>query len=125
MISTILIIDDNLDYRTDLAEILAFEKYHTLEAENGLDGLQMIRHFLPDLIICDVDMPVMNGIDVLKTVKTDPTHAKIPFVVTTGHTDTLTMQTLLDLGANTCLAKPVKISEFLMTIGDLFLEKYA
>lgn len=121
---TILIIDDSENYRTDLAEILGFEKYHTLEAENGLDGLQMIRQHLPDLIVCDVDMPVMNGIDVLKTVKADPIHAKIPFVVSTGHTDPLTMQTLLDLGADTYLTKPVMISEFLAAIRDLVWEKY-
>lgn len=122
---TILIIDDSPDYRTDLADMLRFEKYYILEAENGLVGLQLIRHFLPDLIICDVDMPVMNGIDVLKTVKTDPTCAKIPFVVTTGRTDPLTKQAVLDLGADTYLTKPIGISEFLVTVGYFLWEKYA
>lgn len=120
---TVLIIDDSAAYRAGLAEILGFEKYHILEAENGLAGLQMIRHSLPDLIICDVDMPVMNGIDVLKTVKADPAYAKIPFVVSTGHTDTLTMQTLLDMGADTYLTKPISIPEFLVTIGSFLQEK--
>lgn len=120
---TILIIDDNLSYRTDLAEILGFEKYETLEAENGLVGLEMIRHFLPELIICDVDMPVMNGIDVLKTVKADAVYAKIPFVVSTGHTDPLTMQTVLDLGADTYLTKPISIINLLATVGGFLWEK--
>lgn len=122
---SILIIDDNVNYRIGLADVLRFEKYQILEAENGVDGLLMIRHFLPDLIICDVDMPVMNGIDVLKTVKADPTHARIPFVVATGHTDRLTRQTILDLGADTYLTKPINISEFLVTIDDFLQERNA
>lgn len=120
---SILIIDDSLDYRTDLAEILGFEKYDILEAENGLAGVQMLQRFLPDLIICDVDMPVMNGIDVLKTVKADPTYAKIPFIVATGRTDTPTMQTILNLGADTYLTKPISISKFLTTIRDFLSAK--
>lgn len=115
--STILIIDDNQDYRTGLAELLAFEKYHTLEAENGLEGLQMIRRYLPDLIICDVDMPVMDGIEVLKTVKADASYAKIPFIVSTGRTDMLTMQALQQSGADICLTKPTSILKFLETVG--------
>jgi len=62
---TILIIDDNNDYRTNVADHLRLENYITLEAENGLVGMQMIRHYLPDMILCDVDMPLMDGIDVL------------------------------------------------------------
>lgn len=122
---TILIIDDSLQYRADLVEILEFEKYHTLEAGNGLAGLQMIRRFLPDLIICDVDMPVMNGIDVLKAVKADSACAKIPFLVATGRADTRTRRTLLDLGADTYLTKPISISEFLVTVGSFLWEKDA
>ncbi len=109
-----------LQYRTNLAEILEFENYHTVEAENGLEGVQVIRQILPDLIICDVDMPVMDGIDVLKTVKNNPIYAKIPVVVATGRADTLTIQTLLDLGADSYLTKPVTISLFLATIRTFF-----
>lgn len=119
---TILVIDDNLDYRTDLVEILRFEEYHTVEAENGLAGLQMIRQYAPDLIICDLDMPVMDGIQVLKALRADPIHASIPFIAATGRTDALTMQTLRDLGADKYLAKPISIAPFLTTIGD-FLQQ--
>lgn len=117
---TILIIDDNLNYRTDLMEILGFEKYDALEAENGLVGLQMIRQFAPDLIICDLDMPVMDGIQVLKALRADPIHARIPFIAASGRADALTIQTLYDLGADTYLIKPVTIATFLTTIGDIY-----
>ncbi len=123
--STILIIDDNLEYRTSLAEILGFENYRCMEAENGLAGLQIIRRTLPDLIICDVDMPIMNGIELLKTVKTDPIYSKIPFVMATGRVDTPTIRTLLELGVDTYLTKPVSISEILATIRMFLWNRYA
>ena len=76
----ILIIDDNEDDRENLIEILALELYATIEAKNGEVGLDMMRQHLPDVIICDVDMPGMNGMDVLRTAKADPICAVIPFM---------------------------------------------
>jgi len=116
---TILVIDDDVDYRENLTEILEFENYKALTAENGLIGLEMVRQHGPNLIVCDVDMPVMNGIEVLKAVKADPTFAKIPFIVATGSSDSLTVNTAYELGAESCLAKPVSIPGFLAAIGAL------
>jgi CheY-like chemotaxis protein len=123
IMKTILIIDDNVDYRTDLMEILGFEQYDALGAENGLVGLQMIRQFAPDLIICDLDMPVLDGMQVLKALRADPIHAKIPFIVASGRADALTMQTLRDLGADTYLTKPITTATFLTTIGNFLQVK--
>ena len=114
--NTILVIDDNHDYRAGLMEILTFEEYATLGAENGQIGLEMIRQHSPSLIVCDVDMPVLNGIEVLKTAKTDPKFAKIPFLIVTGSSDKLTRKTSHDLEAEAYLTKPIDIPEFLSTI---------
>ena len=119
--STILIIDDNEDYRAGLVEVLALETHTTLEAENGLIGLQMIHEYSPNLILCDVDMPVMNGFEVLRTVKADPIHAKIPFLIITGHEDERMLKTSRDLGVEAYLTKPVAVPEFLSAI-DHFLK---
>lgn len=116
---TILVIDDNPTYRADLLEILEYEDYAALEAENGLIGLQMIRKHSPDLVWSDVDMPVMDGIDLLRTVKADPNYARIPFVVATGRSDARTRRTAQDLGVQSFLTKPVDISLFLATIVQL------
>jgi CheY-like chemotaxis protein len=116
---TILVIDDNQAYRADLLEILQYEDYATLEAENGLVGLQMIRQHSPDLILSDVDMPVMSGMDLLRAVKADPNYARIPFVVATARNDSRTQRTAQGLGAQTYLTKPVDISLFLATIVKL------
>ena len=114
--NTILVIDDNRDYRTDLVEILELEAYATLEAENGRIGLQMIHKHAPNLIVCDVDMPVMNGFEVLTTVKADPIYAKIPFLIITGHHDERMLKSSRDLGVEAYLIKPVAVTEFLSTV---------
>jgi CheY-like chemotaxis protein len=118
---TILIIDDNKDYRAGLTELLTLEAHTALEAENGLIGLHLIHQHSPNLILCDVDMPVMNGLEVLATVKADPMYAKIPFLLITGHRDEQTLKTSHDLGVAACLTKPIAVKEFLTTVTQ-FLE---
>ena len=118
--NTILVIDDNTDFRRSFVEVLELENLVTLEAENGLIGLQMIQQYAPDIILCDVEMPVMNGIELLRQVKANPLLAAIPFVMITGQSDEQTRQTSQDLGVEAFLTKPVAITEFLSTI-DHFL----
>jgi CheY-like chemotaxis protein len=115
-VNTILVIDDNADYRTSFREVLELENYATLEAENGLVGLHMIQQHVPDIILCDVEMPGMNGIDVLRTIKADPLLAIIPFVIITGQSNKEIVQIAHNLGVDAYLTKPVAITEFLYVI---------
>lgn len=114
--NTILVIEDNKTYRQNLIEVFELENYATLEAENGLIGLHMIQRHLPDIILCDIDMPVMNGIEVLRHVKADPFFAKIPFIISTGSSDGFDLKTAQELGAASYLTKPAKITDVLETI---------
>ena len=114
--STVLVIDDNKDYRKSFRKVLEWENYEALEAENGLIGLAMIRQHVPDIILCDIEMPVMNGIDVLRKVKAVPLLAKIPFVIISGHSNPYIVQAAHDLGVAAYLTKPVTIAEFLAVI---------
>ena len=61
----ILIIDDERFIRSSLREILEYEKYEVIEAQNGADGLQKIKEEEIDLVLCDVKMPILDGLDVL------------------------------------------------------------
>lgn len=112
---TILVIDDDNDYRSGLREILELELYLTLEAENGLVGWRMIQQHSPNLVICDVDMPIMNGFEVLKTVKSTSAFANIPFVIVSGQ-DEQTLTSAFKLGAEVVLQKPVDITVLLSAI---------
>jgi CheY-like chemotaxis protein len=115
-LQTILIIEDNNDYRMNLAEILQDELYHTLEAENGLTGLAMISHHLPDLILCDIDMPIMSGVEMLVLMKQNSRISAIPFIFITAHADERTQKRLKGLGANLCLAKSVSMNDLIKII---------
>lgn len=114
--STILIIDDDLDYRENLSELMQLEAYITLEAANGEIGLEMIHQHSPNLILCDVDMPVMDGIEVLRKTKSNSILAKIPFIINTGHSDELRSKMAQDLGVDAYLSKTVSVTELLSTI---------
>src|SRR5688572_6437594 len=96
--TTVLVIEDNREYREILVEILQLESYLTVTAANGLIGLQKLQEHLPNLIVCDVDMPVMNGLEVLRIVKADPLLSMLPFLILSAHTDRQMQQELLDLG---------------------------
>jgi CheY-like chemotaxis protein len=121
--NTILIIDDNKNYRANLTELLNLEQYVTLDAENGLIGLQMIHQHSPNLILCDVDMPVMNGIDVLRTIKSDAKFSTIPFVILSGGRDEEDVKIAQDLGATAYLKKPIAITKLLLAIANFLSPK--
>jgi CheY-like chemotaxis protein len=112
---TVLVIDDDNDYRSGLREILELELYQTLEAENGLVGWRMIQQHSPDLVICDVDMPIMNGFEVLKTVKSASAFANIPFVIVSGQNEQI-LTSAFKLGAEVVLQKPIDITVLLSAI---------
>ena len=113
----ILIIDDSKEMRADFKEILELEAHTALEAENGRVGLQMIQQHSPNVIVCDVDMPEMDGIELLRTVKSDPKFSNIPFVMLTGQTDHDIQKSARDLGAEDYLTKPITVNTFLSAIG--------
>jgi DNA-binding response OmpR family regulator len=116
---TILIVDDNEEYRASIAEVLQMEQYLTLEAENGLIGLQMIGDHLPDLVLCDVDMPMVNGVEMLTSVKLESKFSKIPFMFLTGRRDETTQKASQNLGADLYLTKPVSMNHLTTAIFNL------
>ena len=81
--STVLIVDDNADIRAYLRTILQ-DKYHLLEAEDGKHGLEVAREQVPDLIVSDVMMPVMNGLEFCQQVKNDVISSHIPVILLTA-----------------------------------------
>ena len=124
IMKTILIIDDNKNYRANIINILNLEGYMTLEAENGLFGLQVIHEYSPHLILCDMDMPVMNGMEVLRSIKIDSKFSMIPFIIISGRNDEKTVTLAQDLGVAAYLVKTIDIKELLTAIDD-FINKNA
>lgn len=85
MSKRILIVEDNFDNREIYAEILRHAGYETLEAENGMRGVEKAREHLPDLILMDLSMPLMDGWEAIAVLKGDERTAAIPVLAVSAH----------------------------------------
>ena len=117
--SVILVIDDNVELRADLVEMLSIENFNVLEAKNGLIGFDMIEEHNPDLIICDIDMPIMTGIELLKIIKGNAKYKNIPFIIFSGNVDKGIPALLDDLGVDQHILKPPSLDRMISHISRL------
>ncbi|MCT7949570.1 EAL domain-containing protein [Ancylothrix sp. C2] len=118
----ILVIEDELSIRENILELLDMREFDVIGAENGSVGLKMAMEQSPDLIICDVTMPEMDGYSVLKALRENPSTANIPFIFLTARADRLDMRAGMELGADDYLVKPCLPAELLKAI-TIRLEK--
>src|SRR5687768_1718814 len=116
MKNKILIIEDNRDVRENISEILTLSGYETLTAENGKQGVQLALNETPDLIICDIMMPELDGYGVLRILSKNPASAFIPFIFLTAKTEMTDMRRGMTLGADDYITKPFDDVELLDTI---------
>lgn len=112
----ILVIEDAKDLRDDVVEMLSLEGFDATGAENGLEGVKVARQLFPDLIVCDIMMPEMDGYGVLEELRSTPDTATIPFIFLTAKTDRVDMRHGMVLGADDYLTKPFRVSELLDSI---------
>ena len=113
---TVLIIEDNTDIRENTCELLELEGYRVFFAENGKIGLILAKENKPDIIICDILMPEVNGYEVLNGLKSDPDTAAIPFIFLTASVERKDIQAGLDMGAKGYIQKPFDPQELFDTI---------
>jgi two-component system sensor kinase len=114
--SKILIIDDELNIRETVNEVLSLNDYQTKTAKNGQDALNILDNWTPDLIICDIIMPIMDGHDFQKIVHNDKLLSTIPFIFITAKTEDDLMRNCFHDGADDFLTKPFKINDLLKTV---------
>ena len=112
----ILIIEDQREMRENLATILEMENYTVLRATNGREGLDVARGEHPDVILCDVMMPGLDGHSVLRELRGDPGTAAIPFIFLTAKGDKRDQREGMNLGADDYLTKPVTVSDLLNAV---------
>ena len=120
--SKILVIDDEELFRQSTAFALQRKGYSTLEAANGISGLDLARRLLPDLIVCDINMDGMDGYAVLEALRQEPATTGIPFIFMTGMGDAETMRRGMNLGADDYLAKPFNSNQLYSAV-DARLKK--
>ena len=112
----ILIIEDERETRDMFIEALTEEGFETIGAKNGRVGIQKTQKYLPDLIICDVTMPELNGYQVLTTLRQNPCTAAIPFIFMSALSDEAERHEAMRLGANDYLTKPCTVEKLLQAI---------
>ena len=112
----ILIIEDEPAMRANLADVLELEGFQPVTAANGREGVAVARCERPDLILCDVLMPELDGHGVLAALRNEPQTARIPFVFLTAKGERGDGRAGMDLGADDYLIKPVPLDELLGAI---------
>jgi CheY-like chemotaxis protein len=119
----ILIIDDAIHIRRLIARMLELANYSTLEASDGLQGLQMLKEQRPDVVTCDISMPHMDGFQFLSAAKTDPELKDIPVIVITAIGQQEETLKATEMGADACLTKPFSSSHLIETIEAQLIAK--
>ena len=113
---TILVIEDTSDMRENIAEILQLAPYQVLQAANGKQGIELARQTRPDLIICDIMMPELDGYGVLHIMGNDPNLAEVPFIFLTAKAELTDFRYGMNLGADDYLTKPFDDHTLLNTV---------
>ncbi len=127
----ILVIEDDLPIQQVINDILENEGFKVFTANNGKAGINLAKEVVPDLIICDVMMPGIDGYSVLSHLSEDSETATIPFIYLSAKVEKNDIRRGMDLGADDYLLKPFKIDDLLKTVElrlkkkELLIEKYS
>jgi DNA-binding NarL/FixJ family response regulator len=112
----ILVIEDEPEMRRNLTTILRLENFIPLSAENGLVGIELAKKEKPDLILCDVMMPGLDGYGVITALRADPETVTIPLIFLTAKGEKPDIRAGMNLGADDYLTKPVAKTDLLGAI---------
>lgn len=111
--STILIVEDNPRNLKLVRDVLTVKGYTTMEAVTAEDGIRIAREHVPDLILMDIQLPGMNGIDALKVLRSEPSTAAIPVLAVTASVMQDDRRLIVEAGFDAYVAKPINLREFL------------
>jgi signal transduction histidine kinase len=126
----ILLVEDDSMVRQNLVELLEAESFEVIPANHGAQAMEVLEHFVPDVIICDVMMPIMDGHTLLKNVRAQRSLADIPFIFLTAKADPVEQRRGMTMGADDYLTKPFTREQLLSAIAiriekrDLMRAKY-
>jgi DNA-binding response OmpR family regulator len=112
----ILVIEDEAPIRDKIVTVLKYENYEVIDARDGREGVSVAQEQLPDLIICDVLMPDMNGYSALAALRDDPETAIIPVIFLTAAASRADMRKGMELGADDYITKPYTVEELLAAV---------
>ena len=114
--SLVLIVEDNEKNMKLVRDILQAKGYETMEAVNAEDGIKLALERTPDLVLMDIQLPGMNGMEALKVLRSKEATAHVPVVAITASVMTQDRQQIMDTGFNGFIEKPINLREFLATV---------
>lgn len=119
MSATIMVVDDSLMVRQQVSAALADAGFTVIEATDGLDALHKLESTVPDLIVLDLNMPNLNGLELLKRIREKPTLSNVPVVMLTTEGQPKLMQEAKGLGAKGWIIKPFKAEMLVRAVEKL------
>jgi len=118
MAKTILIVEDDPKNLTLFRDLLQVSGYKTIEAIDGKQGIELAKASKPDLILMDIQMPEMDGLEATRILKADATTSNIPVIALTAYAMEGDKERILGAGCDGYLAKPIDIKEFLKEVAE-------
>ena len=116
MMAKILVIEDEAPIRERIIKMLHFEGFEAIGADNGAVGVGMAQQHRPDLIICDISMPELNGYSAVSVLRSHPGTDTIPVIFVTAAVDRAAQRKGMELGADDYLTKPFTSEELLASV---------
>jgi two-component system, cell cycle response regulator DivK len=117
--STILIVEDNPRNMKLVRDVLQVKGHATLEAANAEDGIVLARERMPDLILMDIQLPGMSGIDALRVLRGDAATERIPVIAVTASVMQQDRKLITEAGFDAYVGKPITLAEFLQAVNDV------
>jgi two-component system, cell cycle response regulator DivK len=111
--SLILIVEDNERNLKLVRDVLQVKGYETIEAVTGEDGVRLARERTPDLVLMDIQLPNMSGIEALRILRADPATARVPVIAVTASVMQQDRSTIMAAGFDAYVGKPISLKEFL------------
>ena len=113
---TVMVVDDSLTVRKITSRLLAREGYHVALAKDGVDALEQLLELVPDVVISDIEMPRMDGFDLVRNIRADKRLGNLPIIMITSRTAEKHRRHALEIGASNYLGKPYDEDELLALI---------
>ena len=115
----ILIVEDNDKNRKLVRDVLTFKGYTTIETETGEEGVQLARERGPSLVLMDIRLPGIDGVEALRRIRADATTRAIPIMAITASVMTEDRQKIMDAGFDAYQSKPLNVKDFVVAVAQL------
>ncbi len=116
----VLYIEDNIHNRRLVRKVLQSQGYTVIEAEDGLSGLSMVQELKPAVVLLDIGLPGMDGLEVVAHIKADMTLRSIPVIALTASAMRGDRERFLDAGCDDYLSKPIRAMELIKKVADYY-----